>query len=423
MNFISKRKVQWSFAALGSGVVIILAFQNCAPQQFGAMNEASLSSNGQASGIPIFYGEGSDRGDMNQGGSGSPPSQNQGNEPVANPANPSTLLNSAIVATIYSENDLKTGLNQCATAANPAAAKVGYWDLGNYSYCDQNNIPQCRNGSQKVVWTQTEMNTVSNGAPSKKIVYHTVCVKDSAEQGFQIVSTAYSASTDGVNVCATAQNAELKATGYFDLGGYSYCDRDQIPMCAKGSHKVIMSAVQIPNTRTVKYHTACVVNGSTKSQIVSTMYSETEYPSEKNTCIYPNDPLALAQGYFDEEGVAYCDLKGIPQCAGDAKKVILSATQSNNGNSIKYQTACVKNSSAGTRIVASIYSEGSAAGVNTCRTASEPLVAQAGYFDVENYGYCDSKNIPQCRNGSKKLVMSDAMLPDGTIKYSTVCVQ
>ena len=70
------------------------------------------------------------------------------------------------MATIFSQSH--PTYDECRTAEDPAAAAVGYWDLGNYSYCD-NGIPKCQNGAKKVLMSATDL-------PDGGIKYHTACV-------------------------------------------------------------------------------------------------------------------------------------------------------------------------------------------------------------------------------------------------------
>ncbi|MBU3925945.1 peptidoglycan-binding protein [Patescibacteria group bacterium] len=171
---------------------------------------------------------------------------------------PSPLINlnaTNIVATIYSATSAQ-GVDSCKTASDPATVAVGYWDLGNYGYCD-NNIPKCQNGSKKVIMADTQM-------PDGSVKYHTACVLPNQTTATNIVATIYSAtSAQGVDSCHIYSDTHPSGgtfadqVGYWDSGNYGYCDNN-IPKCQNGSKKVIMADTQMPDG-SVKYHTACVL--------------------------------------------------------------------------------------------------------------------------------------------------------------------
>lgn len=60
-------------------------------------------------------------------------------------------------------------------------------------------------------------------------------------------------------------------------------------------------------------------------------------------------------------------------------------------------------------------------GVDSCSTVTDPATAAQGYWDSGNYSSC-ADNKPTCVNGSKKVIESMTLMPDGSVKYSTACV-
>jgi hypothetical protein len=237
-----------------------------------------------------------------------------------------------------------------------------------------------------------------------------------------IVATIHSKSLpDGTAQCMTASNPTAAAAGYWDLGGYAACDADGTPRCEKGSHRITLAMTTLPDG-SVKRHTVCVLDGqSSGTAIVATIHGKS-LPGGTNQCLTASDPAAAAAGYWDLGGYSSCDADGTPRCNKGSRKVITAMTMLAD-KSVKYHTACVlTGQTAASAVVATILSRQLPGGTNSCMTALNPTAASAGYWDLGGYSACDAAGIPRCVGGSRKVLMSAALLADGSVKYHTACV-
>ncbi|MCX7675363.1 MAG: hypothetical protein N2Z70_05975 [Bdellovibrionaceae bacterium] len=353
--------------------------------------------------------------------SGSNPNPNP--SPTLPPPTPSLSTGQMIVATIYSEFDHRSGANTCLTAKEAAAQAVGYFDLGSYGYCDNQNIPLCRD-SQKLVLSQISL--FDSRGQLQKTTYHTVCVRQDSSQnkaGFNIVATMRSSHdlATGKNDCKTAKELPPDL-GYFDLGNYSYCNSSQIPMCQNGSHKVIFSGYHDKQSNQIIYYSGCVTNGPAKTKIVGTIYSESD--GSTNQCLtVHNSQTARSVGYWDLNAYTSCHSSGIPRCVAGSYRVITgSVTMS--GNKTKFHSWCVlPNQNEGSSFVATMASHESFQGQHSCQTvATTPRLIALGYFDSGNFSTCDSNQIPLCHSSTRKVLLSSSDQGSG-INYSVACVQ
>jgi hypothetical protein len=240
------------------------------------------------------------------------------------------------------------------------------------------------------------------------------------------VATALSLTQgDGSHECLVTGASDARAKHLWDEGGYAACDTRGRVVCRRGAKAVITALAQLPTGETER-HIACMLDGQRRgSPIIATVYGAIAADGSR-VCRVAGDAVATGAGYWDDGEFGYCADEGrVPSCRRGARPVI-NAKTSLGGNRIKLHVLCIlPEQQWDTRIVATIYSESAPDGSSRCRTSQDPVLANAGYWDLgqgQPYGECDAAQQPRCMRGSRKVLSAVTRLPDGRVKHHTACV-
>ena len=229
-----------------------------------------------------------------------------------------------LVGTIY----LNVGSNTAETCFR-AANHRGYWDLGEYTRC-VGNRPHCQHGSLIAALDET-----AQPAGGHKWHYGCFLPRDGGKRSAQVVAQIYSDSDGSDDRC--------DALTFWDLGRdsldgpYASCGADDIPVCQRGSRKVVMGMALTTSGR-IAYHTACVLPSSPAATNIVAVIRSVETFDGQETCQSRENKAPTNDTSWDLANYSSC-VNGRPECAPPARQLTLRMTREDNR--ILYQTACI----------------------------------------------------------------------------------
>ena len=230
-----------------------------------------------------------------------------------------------IVANIYRRQD-GNGAVHCVVRSH------GYWDLGDYAACFGGTQPLCQRGA-----TRVDLDATDEADGSHK--QHYGCLIRRAgdnSTSVRVVALMLSDSNGVQNSC--------NASAYWDLGTgtpggpYADCDNNNVPVCRRGSLKLVLAMARMANNR-VKYHTACVLPGSAKATNIVAVIHSTEVFGSADQCSRGAIRTPTAESPWDLANYSQC-AGGRPVCHAPSRRITLRMTRRQNYG-IDYRFACV----------------------------------------------------------------------------------